>query len=83
MRINKEDRAGLECLLRQFAMVDEPWFDQSPYAKLRGWLQALKAGFLFSHTMIKIRPWSEGDPTLHVGSRRSEADRAVTQATPD
>ena len=57
--------------VRQFAMVDDQWFEQSPFAKLRGWLQEFKACSLFSHTMAKLQPWSEGDPALHLGNEEA------------
>lgn len=54
--------------VRQFAMVDDQWFEQAPYAKLRGWLHELKTCSLFSQAMVKLQTWSEGDPALHLGN---------------
>ena len=46
-------------LIRQFAAVDEAWFEQSPYAALRRWLGALVASELFTGTMQKLPVWAE------------------------
>jgi glutathione S-transferase len=57
--------------VRQFAMVDNRWWEQAPFAKLRNWLEAFKTSSLFLDAMTKIKPWSEGDPALHVGNDHS------------
>lgn len=43
--------------IRQFAMVDRQWFDQSPYPKLRSWLERFLASSLFLGVMKKSPPW--------------------------
>jgi glutathione S-transferase len=43
--------------IRQFAAVDRPWFDQSPYPKLRSWLETLLVSSLFLGVMEKSPPW--------------------------
>ena len=43
--------------IRQFAGVDPNWFDQSPYAKLRGWLAHLLQSDLFLGSMTKHPVW--------------------------
>ena len=45
--------------IRQFAMVDKPWFDQAPYPGLQKWLQGLLGSVLFSSVMTKYPPWQE------------------------
>ena len=52
------DEAGIADLalmpfVRQFASVDRNWFDASPYAALRGWLDTWLASDLFSRIMQK------------------------------
>ena len=39
--------------VRQFASVDQQWFDTTPYAKLRRWLKALVESELFISIMEK------------------------------
>jgi glutathione S-transferase len=45
--------------VRQFAMVDKPWFDQAPYPNLQTWLQVLLDSVLFTGVMAKYPPWQE------------------------
>ena len=40
--------------IRQFAEVDQDWFDQSAYPKLRNWSQALINSSLFTAVMLKV-----------------------------
>jgi glutathione S-transferase len=50
--------------VRQFASVDKGWFDQSPYPKLRSWLQQLVNSELFLTAMRKSPPWQDGDSPI-------------------
>lgn len=43
--------------IRQFAHADLDWFDQSPYPKLRQWLNALIENTLFQNIMYKYPAW--------------------------
>jgi glutathione S-transferase len=45
--------------VRQFAFVDKPWFDQTPYPALQAWLQAFLNSVLFSNIMTKYPLWRE------------------------
>ena len=45
--------------IRQFAFADKPWFDQSPYPKLRAWLNSLLESPLFTSVMNKHPVWKE------------------------
>lgn len=45
--------------IRQFAFVDKAWFDQAPYLKLQGWLQAFLDSELFLSVMTKFPRWEE------------------------
>ena len=62
---------GLFPFIRQFAMVDQAWFDQSPYPKLRQWLNGFidsdrfEAG-LFSSIMEKYELWKQGDSRVYL-----------------
>ena len=56
--------------IRQFAMVDKIWFDQSPYPKLQQWLNGFieseqYEAHLFSSIMDKYEIWKQGDPPIH------------------
>jgi glutathione S-transferase len=50
--------------VRQFAFVDKEWFDQSPYPKLRAWLEQLINSELFLSAMKKSPPWQDGDSPI-------------------
>ena len=43
--------------MRQFAFVDKPWFDQSPYPKLQTWLNFHLKSELFEEIMVKRPIW--------------------------
>ena len=45
--------------IRQFAMVDEDWFEQSGYDALRDWLRRLIAMPLLADIMQKRPTWLE------------------------
>ena len=62
-RITLADIALLP-FIRQFASVDRGWFDQSPYPKLRAWLEQLVASDLFLAAMKKSPPWQDGDSAI-------------------
>ncbi len=48
--------------IRQFAGVDQQWFQDAPYPKLRAWLQDWLGSPLFQAVMMKYPPWKEDDP---------------------
>lgn len=54
--------------VRQFAFVDKDWFDQSPYPKLRAWLDQLLKSELFLAAMKKSPPWQDGDSAMTLSS---------------
>lgn len=56
--------AALVPFIRQFAMVDMQWFNQSPYLKLRQWLDAFIHSELFNSVMQKHAPWQNGQTPL-------------------
>ena len=49
--------AALIPFVRQFAAVDQTWFDQSPYPRLRHWSEALIHSDLFCAAMQKHAVW--------------------------
>lgn len=60
---------GIFPFIRQFAMVDQPWFDQSPYPKLKNWLNCFidsdsSQAHLFLAIMHKYSIWKQGEPGI-------------------
>ena len=47
--------------VRQFALVDRPWFDRRPYPRLHAWLNTFLDSALFVEVMKKYPQWQEGD----------------------
>ncbi len=45
--------------VRQFAAVDEAWFEAAPYPALKGWLTSLVTSELFLSVMEKYATWDE------------------------
>ena len=57
--------------IRQFAKVDEAWFNQTPYPNLQMWLNGFYdleryEGRLFSSVMNKYELWKQGDPAIYL-----------------
>ncbi|MDH3342159.1 MAG: glutathione S-transferase [Gammaproteobacteria bacterium] len=55
--------------IRQFAMVDQAWFDQSPYPRLQQWLAGFtqsdnQEAHLFNAVMDKYEIWKQGDTPI-------------------
>ena len=56
--------------IRQFAAVEQSWFDQSPYPKLRNWSAALIHSALFTAIMQKYPVWrSDAVPVVIKGGK--------------
>jgi glutathione S-transferase len=53
--------AAIFPFIRQFAGVDQDWFDRSPYPKLRDWAAALTHSSLFAAVMQKQPVWQSGE----------------------
>ena len=47
--------------VRQFAAVDDPWFQHAPLPQLRAWMQGLTTSALFASVMHKHAAWQPGD----------------------
>jgi glutathione S-transferase len=47
--------------VRQFASVDEAWFEAAPLPHLRAWMEGIVASPLFESVMPKFAPWKPGD----------------------
>jgi glutathione S-transferase len=52
--------AALMPFVRQFAMVDAPWFEAQPWPRLRAWLAGWTGCELFERAMHKYAPWQAG-----------------------
>lgn len=50
--------------VRQFAKVDQAWFTQAPYPKLRHWLKNFIESESFVSVMLKCALWHPGDPPV-------------------
>ncbi len=46
--------------IRQFSLVDKPWFAQSPYGHIKRWLSGFLQGPLFNSVMEKYPQWVAG-----------------------
>jgi len=53
--------AAVMPFVRQFAMVDQAWFDAQPWPHLQAWLSAWIASELFERAMHKYEPWKPGE----------------------
>jgi len=65
--------AAIMPFVRQFAAVDQEWFDVQTVPHLRTWLSSHLLSSLFQGIMIRVEPWSPGDPPVHspAGGERS------------
>ncbi|WP_338466147.1 glutathione S-transferase [Novosphingobium sp. ZN18A2] len=54
--------AAIMPFVRQFAAVDREWFDTLPLPHLKAWLAGHLASELFDAIMMRVKPWSPGDP---------------------
>ncbi|MDG3088445.1 glutathione S-transferase [Vibrio hannami] len=53
--------------LRKFARIEKQWFRQSPYPKLRAWLNRYLQSYLFSKVMENHELWRENQADLFFG----------------
>lgn len=56
--------AAIMPFVRQFAAVDREWFDAQPLPHLKPWLAGHLASGLFGAIMMRLTPWSPGDPPV-------------------
>jgi glutathione S-transferase len=56
--------AAIMPFVRQFAAVDRLWFDAQPLPHLKLWLAGHLASGLFDAVMMRVGPWSQGDPPV-------------------
>ena len=53
--------AAIVPFVRQFAAVDQAWFNQKPLLRLKVWLADHISSELFSMIMLRVAPWALGD----------------------
>ncbi|MBH1943791.1 glutathione S-transferase [Erythrobacter sp. YJ-T3-07] len=58
--------AAILPFVRQFAAVDSEWFTGQPIPHLQEWLASNLSSPLFSAIMLRVAPWSPGDPVTVV-----------------
>jgi len=58
--------AAIMPFVRQFAAVESDWFAAQPIPRLQKWLADSLASPLFSKVMLRVAPWSPGDPVTLV-----------------
>lgn len=56
--------AAIMPFVRQFAETDRAWFDDQPLPNLQAWLAGHLASDLFNAIMLRVKPWSPGDPAV-------------------
>lgn len=63
--------AAILPFIRQFAAVDNVWFESAPYMSVQRWLNEFLASYLFKIVMTKYETWNPTDPQLWVGQGQS------------
>lgn len=56
--------AAIMPFVRQFASVDREWFESQPLPHLQTWLAGHLSSSLFETAMVRVAPWSPGDPPV-------------------
>ena len=50
--------------IRQYAFVDNEWFNNLPFPHLQRWLQEHLESTIFKDIMMKFKVWSQGDQSI-------------------
>jgi len=56
--------AAILPFVRQFAAVDQAWFDGQALPHVQAWLRHNLASPCFAAVMLRVAPWSPGDPPI-------------------
>ncbi len=56
--------AAIMPFVRQFAATDPAWFGEQNLPHLKAWLTGHVASGLFNAVMLRVNPWSAGDPSV-------------------
>ncbi len=54
--------AAIMPFVRQYAAVDKEWFAAQSLSNVQNWLESHMASELFKMAMVRLAPWSPGDP---------------------
>ena len=57
---------GVFPFVRQFSLVNQTWFEQSPYPNVRRWLNEMIDSTLFQQVFQKHALWKEGAPVTYI-----------------
>ena len=57
---------GVFPFVRQFSLVDQAWFEQSPYPNVHRWLNTMIDSSLFQQVFQKHVLWKEGAPVTYI-----------------
>lgn len=60
--------AAIMPFVRQFAAIDRNWFDDQSLPRLKTWLTGHLASDIFEMIMLRVTPWSPGDPPVTVAT---------------
>ena len=60
--------AAIMPFIRQFAAVDQGWFDTLALPAVKSWLRACTSSNLFATVMVRPSPWMPGDAPVHFPS---------------
>lgn len=75
--------AAIFPFIRQFAGVDQTWFAQAPYPRLRNWAAALNRSTLLENVMRKHPLWQEGsNGQRETSPPRQKSDRTEPDPSP-
>jgi glutathione S-transferase len=74
--------AAIVPFVRQFAAVDREWFDTQPLPHLKAWLAGHIGSNLFDAIMMRVEPWSPGDPPVTVASSQNISSKLRSRGSP-
>ena len=69
--------AAIMPFVRQFAGVDPDWFAAQAIPHLQKWLESELASPLFETVMLRVPPWTPGDPVVFVSGEDLGAQRSA------
>lgn len=52
--------------IRQFSMVDPPWFDTLPFSVVKAWLKTINSSEIFAQIMTKHPRWDASQAPLYI-----------------
>lgn len=73
--------AALAPFVRQFAAVDQDWFEQQELPQVQRWLSDYLASALFAGIMLRVPPWSPADAPVYFPARTPASPSDATMHT--